>query len=304
MKKESLSVMFACALGAFIGALSAIEISARFEYGSYFWGVGAIFGGLVAYCAVDFQNFCAGVARSYRVSAGNVASAYHRATTWKRYPLYWKATAASVLGLLALATSFALMSHAIFSYLEWPAPENEPVVHSLISGVGVGFYLVTTMLVVGALFWPFTNKKKYWQKLDYDTKGSYQEFLSRDMSMGLLVFKYGNPIILPFFLLWLFAHTLCGVGEYLWENKARIMDAIVTLAYFLCRETWRFVVRTFVYVHSERRTLCFVDATLGAVVGFSLGSAVLGAVVGAVLGFVNYEFVSIRWLKLVPAKAK
>ncbi len=303
MKKESLSVMFACAFGAFIGALSALEISARFEYGSYFWCVGALFGGLFAYCAVDFQRLCAGIARSYRVSASNVASAYHKATTWEPHPLYWKATATSVLGLLALATSFALMSHAIFSYLG-PAPENEPVVHRLVSGVGAGFYLITTMLVVGAIFWPFTNKKKYWQKLDYDAKGSYQEFLSHDMSMGLLVFKYGNPIVIPFFLLWLFAHTLCGIGEYLWENKARIMNATITLAYFLCRETWRFIVRTFVYIHSERRTLCFVDAALGATTGFFFGSAVLGAVVGATLGFANYEFISIRWLKLVPAKAK
>jgi hypothetical protein len=39
------------------------------------------------------------------------------------------------------------------------------------------------------------------------------------------------------------------------------------------------------------------------VAGFFLGSAVLGAVIGAVLGIVNYEIVSIRWLKLVPAKA-
>ena len=80
--------------------------------------------------------------------------------------------------------------------------------------------------------------------------------------------------------------------------------ATIALSCLFGREIWGFVVRTFVYVHSERRTLCFVDETLGAVAGFSLGSAVLGAVVGAILGFVNYEFVSIRLLKLVPAKAE
>lgn len=304
MKKESLSIVFACALGALIGTLSALEISARFEYGSYFFGVGALFGGLVAYLAVDFQNLYAGITQSYHTSANRITEAYHNAITWEPYPLYWKATASSILGLGSLAISFALMAYVTHFSPEWLGLENGSLGDYLISIAEKCFYFVTVILITSMLFWPSSNKRVYWRRLDCSTKISYQEYLSGDMHYGLLVFKYGNPIVLPFFLLWLFAHMLCGIGEYFWENKARIINAITMLAYFFGKETRCFIVRTFIYVHSERRTLCFVDATLGAVVGFFFGSAIIGVAVGTVLGFVNYEIVSVRWLKLAPTKTE
>jgi hypothetical protein len=56
-------------------------------------------------------------------------------------------------------------------------------------------------------------------------------------------------------------------------------------------------------VHSDMRLLCMVDSALGAASGYYFGSAILGGVVGMILGLVNYEIVSIRWLKLVQKKA-
>ena len=64
-----------------------------------------------------------------------------------------------------------------------------------------------------------------------------------------------------------------------------------------------FIAGVFVYVHSKRRTICFVDAALGAAIGYTFGSAIVGAVAGAVLGIINYEVISVRWLKLTPARA-
>lgn len=306
MKKESLSVMFACALGAFIGALSAIEISACFEYGSYFWGVGAIFGGLVAYCAVDFQNFCAGVARSYRVSAGNVADAYRKVAAWRPYLPYWKATSIMMLGNGTLATSLVLFLFAGNYYVERftdfytvSLPGFVLSIIAIITGIVAFFMGIFTILA------PYINSRSNWRE---NRRGkTYEEFLLDDLPDNWDSIKFGNPVVLPFVLLGLLALGLYGIGKYLWENKTRIMNAGIELACFLGflgKEIWRFFVRTFVYVHSERRTICFVDAALGAMAGFYFGSAIIGMVVGAVLGFVNYEFVSIRWLKLVPAKAK
>jgi hypothetical protein len=67
--------------------------------------------------------------------------------------------------------------------------------------------------------------------------------------------------------------------------------------------TWRIGVQTFVYVHTARRRLCFVSATLGAAIGFFLGSAMLGAVAGFVIGAVSYEIVTRRWLKIDPIQS-
>lgn len=69
-----------------------------------------------------------------------------------------------------------------------------------------------------------------------------------------------------------------------------------------------FAKRAFVYIHSDERTLCGVDAAIGVVAGHFLGhslvAVLLGAVVGALWGVVNYEIVSVRWLKLAPASAR
>ena len=73
MRKDTWSILWACALGAFIGGLSALEIHSRFALGSYLWIFGALFGGVVAYAAIDFREFCSGVARSARISMQNVA---------------------------------------------------------------------------------------------------------------------------------------------------------------------------------------------------------------------------------------
>lgn len=59
--------------------------------------------------------------------------------------------------------------------------------------------------------------------------------------------------------------------------------------------------RSFLYIHSEIRLLCMTDAMIGATIGYLAGNALIGGIAGAVCGVLNYELVSKRWLKLVPA---
>lgn len=58
----------------------------------------------------------------------------------------------------------------------------------------------------------------------------------------------------------------------------------------------------FKLVHSELRVLCMVDAAIGTAIGYRFGSPLVGAVTGGIFGVLNYEVVSVRWLKLLPAK--
>ncbi len=68
---------------------------------------------------------------------------------------------------------------------------------------------------------------------------------------------------------------------------------------------WNVIIR----IHSEKRTICFVDSVLGTLFGVAVGyytntvniACVAGAVSGYLLGIVNYQIVSVRWLKLKPA---
>lgn len=308
MKKESLSVPFACALGALIGTLSALEISASFEYGSYFWGVGALFGGLVAYLAVDFRQFCAGIGRSYRTSASNIASAYRTTVAWQPYKLYWKATAIVMLGLGMLALSMSILSWGSLTFLPSDFLMDVPRAFlTIITG------LMAFCLWVAMLCYPYINSETSFMDTRFRRQKttSYEEWLTEDVSDGQKLIVYGNPIVLPFLVMLFTMIVLKDVSlmlynacARLWQNRVAIADAIISMSSIIVREAKQFVVRTFIYIHSERRTICFVDATLGAVAGFSFGSAIIGVVVGAILGFINYEIVSVRWLKLAPVKTK
>lgn len=82
-----------------------------------------------------------------------------------------------------------------------------------------------------------------------------------------------------------------------------IVFLVVYLLYtFTCFVT-EVLKRTFILVHSEIRLLCFIDSALGSLVGYYTGNVLLGACAGLFLGVINYELISLRWLKLVKAQA-
>ena len=57
----------------------------------------------------------------------------------------------------------------------------------------------------------------------------------------------------------------------------------------------------FLMIHSEIRLLCGVDAAIGAAVGYHYHSVFIGMVAGALWGVLNFEILSIRVLKCIPA---
>jgi len=266
--------MLACALGAFIGALFAIEIQSRFALGSYLWPFGAIFGGIIAWCAADFEQFCFGITRSYRVSANNISRAYGTATGWKPDILFWRA-------VVTIATGITMCVVTMLSFFG--------ICGVLSKGMwDISFFLLGCFIFSNVIFaLMFRSSKKEC------SESRYKEGVRDIFGLGWNLCKFGNPIILPFVVI-----------IKLWKIMPRFIRFSSSVVRFIAREAVRFFVRVFIYVHSERRTLCFVDATLGAGIGFFFGSAIIGAIAGAVLGAVNYELISVRWLKFVPNKAR
>lgn len=73
-----------------------------------------------------------------------------------------------------------------------------------------------------------------------------------------------------------------------------------------------FLWEIFIIIHRRERLLCALDGTLGGMVAFlwlaptaetlaaKAAVVVFGGILGAGFGVVNYEFVSKKWLKLVP----
>jgi MFS family permease len=98
----------------------------------------------------------------------------------------------------------------------------------------------------------------------------------------LRTFLLINPVVLSF-----------KIVRYLVRLGRAIPDRILS----------RFVAHVFRIIHSDIRLLCMMDASLGALIGFKYGNPLIGGVAGAVLGILNYWFVSVRWLKLVPVQS-
>lgn len=72
---------------------------------------------------------------------------------------------------------------------------------------------------------------------------------------------------------------------------------------------WRAAKKVFITIHSDERLLCGTDGALGGAIAYHLFNGALwvvltGGVLGALIGLLNYQLVSVHWLKLVPARTK
>ena len=124
--------------------------------------------------------------------------------------------------------------------------------------------------------------------------------------------KYCNPIafaIYPFVALYFigkWTFQLCrwlfwrgGIGKIAWGITG-FFKAIGLVVW-----------RTFKWSHNDVRKICFIDTFLGVLGGTLVGfwywnafyAGIAGLILGPVLGMVNYQLVSIRWLKLQPRTA-
>lgn len=277
------SVAFACALGGLIGTLCAQEIAAHFQYGARFASFGTLIGGAVAYLIVDFWQLYAGV-----------KLAWAQTINWKPHKLWWRAFGA------VFAASFAITPTIVIAFgilpvigaLLFPSTEMAAVdtLVSVISG-GAAFSVLAA-IVTGITLGHLETARKGAAMEAWETR--LYEVIERNWDLA----KIANPIAVGCFVA---RHLLRG----LWFAIPRMPQAIAMLASWLvaaAKLLGAFLRAIFVAVHSERRLICLVDATLGALVGYHVfGIATAGAIAGMILGVINFEVVSVRWLKIVPA---
>jgi hypothetical protein len=133
----------------------------------------------------------------------------------------------------------------------------------------------------------------------YDHQKSRRKNIARWMRMQRQGYEFivqMNAVVMAWMAI---SSSAKGLGWLIMNTPRFTKVAFMGIVAFVV-DIAQFVARVFVYVHSSRRTLCFVDATLGAAIGYTYGSAIIGAVAGVILGVVNYELISVRWLKLAP----
>jgi hypothetical protein len=240
---ESSRVAFACFVGAFIGALIALELN------HYFWWVGVLAGGGIGYIAYRFESVLT-VARKVLVEMTK-----ERHVNLERTVFF-----ISCVGLSTVALGCVFFTLGLFASISASALKFElfPIA-PLCAGFGsfIGFF---------ALICSFDEKE---EMFDFFKK----------------VIWYTNPICAPVYIVYF---VIKGLG---WFVEHIPMG--VTLGIYFGK-------RVFLLIHSEIRLLCMTDAMIGAMTGYFAGSALVGGIVGALVGVLNYELVSVRWLKLVP----
>jgi len=83
-------------------------------------------------------------------------------------------------------------------------------------------------------------------------------------------------------------------------NPASILIVCGRYVIIFSKEFGTFFQKLFIEVHSQARSICFIDTGVGVTIGYFYGNAFVGAFVGALSGLLNYWIVSIKILKLKP----
>lgn len=82
---DTAKVFLACALGALVGGLVALQ------FGPHFWWIGTLTGGFVGYLAYDFPAVLAAIPKAYRA-----------ARSWQPDKVYWRHLIRDVFGMLGI----------------------------------------------------------------------------------------------------------------------------------------------------------------------------------------------------------
>ncbi len=263
-----LSLGIAVLCGMLIGGLVANGIGDSHLY----LLMGALVGGFAAYCIMEPREFYAGAAVAWqRVAALNPDRAW-----WRQFRanvgLYWASVGAATLAALSVTTTVALVG---FLALRWVRLSREEILllAILIVVYMVGSVVAIFLVPVGMEVLPPHPSHR---------RQKYRQGRRRLLRIAL----YGNPVGLVYLAL---------------VNAWRVPRGFALLWGGL-RTLAQFVGHTFALVHSNARTLAFVDTALGIVAVYYYGGSftanIIGAAIGAVLAPFHYWLVSVRWLGL------
>lgn len=266
MKRETRSIGFACALGAFIGALVGIELSNYFSIGLYGLCIGAPIGGIVGYLTYDFKGAYEGIARAWSEAIA-VLPVYKQRIKLMILTLWYAAK--SIFGICFWSTVAFSSPIVMLPPEAFRSPPNIFIIFPVFfCGIFGVLFFVVGLFVYFTFIDGLHDKSKFAEDLDILS-------LSQIMKEAKERSRYINLFTIPIII----ARWLISIAK-----------TIVCI----------FIPRAFLYIHSEMRLLCFTDSLIGASIGYFYGNPIIGAIAGALLGVLNYEILSVRVLKLVP----
>jgi hypothetical protein len=259
-------VMLACFLGGFIGALVAKNLG-------FFWWVGLIVGGFVGFLSYEFKAIL--------IACKNAWKAVVRQESRTKIKKFFRDFGTACRGLLNAVSSVMIGAGLIVAILEICLNRHNFTLSNLFDALSAVCFWTAMFTLVGVGIC-FRDEK-----------------FIRD-ARRLNPFRVYFWILPKYFFIslrWLIIKAIpfLAIGIFFKIPKFTYRIAIPTV--------WKFIKHVFIEIHSEIRLLCGIDAAIGALIGFFACNALIGGVAGALFGGLNYEIVSKRILRLVPAKA-
>jgi hypothetical protein len=290
MNDKSRSIGIACAIGAFAGALAALKIAQWFAIGQYLWIIGACLGGIVDYLAYEPKHIWVAIKETWREKAAVVS----------RHPRYlrnmWRRFARNA------PLCFWLGAFIGFGFF-WGL-----FILDAIAGFSGGFQTLLCLLIICAIILVFFFALLLLMSMVHNPlvqksrPNQYCIQTAREVNQVIrkAILLY-NPLVA---LVWWLPQGLWWVAPKVWRIAIakKTYRPVVVGAWQAARWCWDFACAVFTLIHSDERLICLADSMMGAAVGYLWSSPVVGAIIGAILGVLNYEIVSVRWLKLVPGR--
>jgi hypothetical protein len=248
----------------------------------YFWWVGLLIGMITGYLSYEFKTVIS-----------IVPKAYQKAKEWRAKRKQRKIDPEVVKSFWLFATAFLITfigsrSASYFNdYLE--ALGKTVPKFELTTIIIVQVFVVIFMFLSGGMSLAFM----LFGLLGGEYKKIHKEVTGDTRNMLWSVIKYGNVIIGPFVVFYFTFKALYFLFRKIYAN---CWNAI-KISFQSIGQFFKFI---FLFIHSEARIICGVDAGVGVCIGYYFNSPIIGAIAGAVFGVLNYYVVSIKILKLQP----
>lgn len=274
MFRESQKVFLACAVGAGIGSFVALEVSAMFCW------VGFLLGGFVGYLFYEWKEVIKAVPKAYRVAAGyQFPARYFECCKWASFALL----------------SFHFWIVALLFCLISSGPQNWR--ESLFAGVvsGVIFWMFCTFGFCGIILATWKEDEKQ------SIKDGVEKEIAREKENQISTIKYISLYLFPPLTFMYLLRDIVLITLFVAKRIPSFSVWFFNGCLLVAREWgsfWKkFLWNLFLRIHSEMRLLCGIDAFIGTVIGYFVGSALMGALAGGIVGVFNYAIVTELCLK-------
>lgn len=265
MDSRVLKVFVAVALGAFVGALVALQLN------PLVWWLGLAVGGLIGYLVYEpmvvIRTIPIAARNAYEASGEGLQKIVNIATTIlsafllgcrrmksRRKELFWYLAGGWTAGFwVVVAMNFPFLCIPA-KYRDLGTCSKFNLTISPLVFIGITAIVVIALLITSESDLPEDKRRFRW------------------------IATRRNPVI----VLWYALCLIPGTAKFL----------------------VRFTATLFRLIHSDIRLLCGVDAAIGAAVGYFTQNAIVGAAIGGLFGALNFEILSKRVLRLVPLRSR